>query len=147
MLNNKQSTRQQVTKKQAICKCSEDNTNYCCSEQDHQFKTGCFKTWNIYSWSQDDIVTLLVTCVYICLHVYILQNQSNEARIRELEDLLRKEKEARSIERDTLTTEVDRLRKAVDDQLMEYRDLMDMKIQLDAEISAYRKLLESEETR
>jgi len=88
-----------------------------------------------------------VACVYICLHVYILQNQSNEARIRELEDLLRKEKEARSIERDTLTTEVDRLRKAVDDQLMEYRDLMDMKIQLDAEISAYRKLLESEETR
>ena len=79
--------------------------------------------------------------------MYILQNQSNEARIRELEDLLRKEKEARSIERDTLTTEVDRLRKAVDDQLMEYRDLMDMKIQLDAEISAYRKLLESEETR
>jgi len=108
---------------------------------------GMLQTWNIYSWSQDDIVTLLVTCVYICLHVYILQNQSNEARIRELEDLLRKEKEARSIERDTLTTEIDRLRKAVDDQLMEYRDLMDMKIQLDAEISAYRKLLESEETR
>jgi len=108
---------------------------------------GMLQTWNIYSWSQDDIVMLLVTCVYICLHVYILQNQSNEARIRELEDLLRKEKEARSIERDTLTTEVDRLRKAVDDQLMEYRDLMDMKIQLDAEISAYRKLLESEETR
>jgi len=108
---------------------------------------GILQTWNIYTWSQGDIVTLLVTCVYICLHVYILQNQSNEARIRELEDLLRKEKEARSIERDTLTTEVDRLRKAVDDQLMEYRDLMDMKIQLDAEISAYRKLLESEETR
>jgi len=79
--------------------------------------------------------------------VYLLQNQNNEGRIRDLEDQLRREKESRSIERDTLTNEVDRLRKAIDDQLREYRDLMDVKIQLDAEIAAYRKLLESEETR
>ena len=79
--------------------------------------------------------------------MYLLQNQNNEGRIRDLEDQLRREKESRSIERDTLTNEVDRLRKAIDDQLREYRDLMDVKIQLDAEIAAYRKLLESEETR
>lgn len=146
MLNNKQSTRQQVTKKQPSANAVKTIRSTAVLNKTTSSRR-MLQTWNIYSWSQDDIVTLLVTCVYICLHVYILQNQSNEARIRELEDLLRKEKEARSIERDTLTTEIDRLRKAVDDQLMEYRDLMDMKIQLDAEISAYRKLLESEETR
>jgi len=64
-----------------------------------------------------------------------------------LEDQLRREKETHNIERDTLNNEIERLRKAVDDQLMEYRDLMDMKVMLDAEIAAYRKLLESEETR
>lgn len=75
------------------------------------------------------------------------QNQSYEARIRDLESQLKHEQDNHSIDRDTLNTEIQRLRKAMEDQLTEYRDLMDVKFQLDAEIAAYRKLLESEESR
>lgn len=48
---------------------------------------------------------------------------------------------------DALNAEIRRLHAQIEDQLVEYRDLMDVKIQLATEIAAYRKLLESEETR
>lgn len=75
------------------------------------------------------------------------QNASYEARIRDLDDQLRREREDHQVARDALSAEVRRLRDALDEQLHEFRDLMDVKIRLDTEISAYRKLLESEESR
>lgn len=73
--------------------------------------------------------------------------QTYEARIRDLESQLRAEQDSHAVDRDMLNTEIQRLRQSIEDQLGEYRDLMDVKIHLDAEIAAYRKLLESEETR
>jgi len=75
------------------------------------------------------------------------QNQSYETRIRDLESQLKREQDSHAIDRDTLNAEIHRLQRAMEDQLIEYRDLMDVKLQLDAEIAAYRKLLESEESR
>ena len=48
---------------------------------------------------------------------------------------------------DMRDAEIRRLREALEEQISEFKDLMDIKIALDAEIAAYRKLLEAEETR
>ncbi len=52
--------------------------------------------------------------------------------------------EQRLLQRDT---EIQGLREALSDQTQEYADLLDVKLRLDSEIEAYRKLLESEEER
>ncbi|ELU01357.1 hypothetical protein CAPTEDRAFT_182411 [Capitella teleta] len=78
-----------------------------------------------------------------------LQSQAAifEARIRDLEAQLAREQEHHEAALSGRDSEIRRLRTQIEEQLAEYRDLLDVKIQLDNEIQSYRKLLEAEESR
>lgn len=70
-----------------------------------------------------------------------------EARIRDLENTLDRERGEHEATVAAKNAEIERLRDAFEEQMVEYRELLGIKIQLDNEIATYRKLLESEETR
>lgn len=99
--------------------------------------------------AQSELRQSLKRCEELSAETSRLSSQLSgvQSRLETLERMLQRERDEHQDALAAKDAELRQLKKALEDQLVEYRDLLDIKIQLDAEIAAYRKLLELEETR
>lgn len=77
----------------------------------------------------------------------ILKVESLQKRLKELEVLLDDQQRRANDTINLRDEEIRILRENMEEQLAQYEDLMGVKVALDMELAAYRKLLEGEEVR
>ena len=73
--------------------------------------------------------------------------ESLHKRLKELEELLDDQQRRANDTINIRDQEIRELRESMEEQLAQYEDLMGIKVALDMELAAYRKLLEGEEVR